>query len=154
MDVGGLPIAMRGLRSLTTPLHLISPCMWHCVRPAAAAWRPAHAFHPSLDVRTRCQATAVEEQTVVSQAQSADSANGAILAPVHNADAPTFQEAIARLQGYWSQFGCAICQPHNTEVMHHRKRQLVDALSEPATTACSFWVSRRRGEPGRWERAP
>ena len=28
----------------------------------------------------------------------------------------TFQEAIARLQEYWSSLGCAIWQPHNTEV--------------------------------------
>ncbi|CAD7695289.1 unnamed protein product [Ostreobium quekettii] len=31
-------------------------------------------------------------------------------------DAPTFQEAIARLQGYWASLGCTVWLPHNTEV--------------------------------------
>ena len=31
-------------------------------------------------------------------------------------DAPSFQEAIAKLQEYWASIGCAIWLPHNTEV--------------------------------------
>lgn len=31
-------------------------------------------------------------------------------------DAPTFQEAISKLQQYWASVGCAIWLPHNTEV--------------------------------------
>ncbi|EFJ48902.1 hypothetical protein VOLCADRAFT_59982 [Volvox carteri f. nagariensis] len=31
-------------------------------------------------------------------------------------DAPTFQEAISKLQEYWASVGCAIWLPHNTEV--------------------------------------
>lgn len=30
--------------------------------------------------------------------------------------APTFQEAIAKLQSYWSSVGCTVWLPHNTEV--------------------------------------
>ena len=30
--------------------------------------------------------------------------------------APTFQEAIFRLQNYWSSKGCVVWLPHNTEV--------------------------------------
>lgn len=30
--------------------------------------------------------------------------------------APTFQEAISRLQQYWASVGCALWLPHNTEV--------------------------------------
>jgi hypothetical protein len=33
-----------------------------------------------------------------------------------NPEAPTFQDAILRLQQYWSSKGCAIWLPHNTEV--------------------------------------
>ena len=132
MDVGKLPDAMSSLRRLTTPLHLLSPCVWQCVRPTAAAWRPGSACH-LLSIRTRCQATAVEEQTAVSQPQTSARINGAVQAPAYSADAPTFQEAIARLQGYWSQYGCAICQPHNTEVMAGTRRNMSDPLPE----ACS-----------------
>ncbi|MEW5302291.1 MAG: hypothetical protein WDW36_005092 [Sanguina aurantia] len=32
------------------------------------------------------------------------------------ASIPTFQEAISRLQAYWSEVGCAVWLPHNTEV--------------------------------------
>lgn len=31
--------------------------------------------------------------------------------------APTFQEAISRLQDYWASVGCAVWLPHNTEVL-------------------------------------
>lgn len=31
-------------------------------------------------------------------------------------DAPSFQEAITKLQEYWASVGCAIWLPHNTEV--------------------------------------
>jgi glycyl-tRNA synthetase len=30
--------------------------------------------------------------------------------------APSFQEAIKRLQDYWASVGCIVWQPHNTEV--------------------------------------
>lgn len=33
-----------------------------------------------------------------------------------NKAAPTFQEAIAKLQDYWASVGCAVWLPHNTEV--------------------------------------
>ncbi len=115
MEVGGQPHAMRGLRQLANPLHNLAPCVWRCVRPATAAWRPGHALQQS-DVRTRSQATAVDQQTAVSVPHTANDSNGASQPLVSNANAPTFQDAIARLQTYWSQFGCAICQPHNTEV--------------------------------------
>ena len=116
MEVGGSPHAMRGLRQLANPLHILAPCVWRCVRPAA--WRTGHALQ-QLDVRTRSQATAVEQQMTVSEPHTADDSNSAVQPLVSNANAPTFQDAIARLQTYWSQFGCAICQPHNTEVRNH-----------------------------------
>lgn len=36
--------------------------------------------------------------------------------PPGPAQGPTFQEAIQRLQDYWSRQGCAVWLPHNTEV--------------------------------------
>ena len=130
MDVEGLPNAMRGLQRLTTPLHLISPCVWRCVRPAGVAWQPGHACLHWLGPRTRCRATAVEQQTAVSQPQTSNSTNGAVQASVLSADAPTFQEAIARLQRYWSHYGCAICQPHNTEVIYCLQWHMIDANAD------------------------
>ena len=76
----------------------------------------------SSDVRTRSQATAVDQQAAVSEPHTANDSNGVVQPLVSNANAPTFQDAIARLQAYWSQFGCAICQPHNTEVRNHAAR--------------------------------
>ena len=54
------------------------------------------------------QAAAVEAPTAASPA--AASAKG----PANGA--PTFQEAISRLQEYWASVGCALWLPHNTEV--------------------------------------
>jgi glycyl-tRNA synthetase len=54
------------------------------------------------------RAAAVEAPTASSAA-----ANGEHKAA---ASAPSFQEAIARLQEYWAGVGCALWLPHNTEV--------------------------------------
>ena len=129
MDAVRPPHAMRGLRQLAAPLHNLAPGVWRCARPTTAAWRSGHAWR-QLDVRTRSQATAVQEQRAASEPQTAHEANGAVQPPARSADAPTFQDAIARLQSYWAQFGCAICQPHNTEVM-----TCIGRLSRPLQTA-------------------
>lgn len=44
-------------------------------------------------------------------APASSSSNGS-----DHADAPTFQEAIFRLQQFWSSRGCVVWLPHNTEV--------------------------------------
>jgi glycyl-tRNA synthetase len=33
-----------------------------------------------------------------------------------NASAPTFQDAVRKLQDYWANAGCVVWMPHNTEV--------------------------------------
>lgn len=42
--------------------------------------------------------------------------NGAASGKGSIATAPTFQEAVKRLQDYWSAQGCIVWLPHNTEV--------------------------------------
>ena len=66
----------------------------------------------SSNVPAAQQTTTVE----LGQQQSyrTPSANGSEV--VQASGSLTFQEAIARLQEYWSSVGCAIWQPHNTEV--------------------------------------
>ncbi|KAF8057144.1 EDD1 [Scenedesmus sp. PABB004] len=43
-------------------------------------------------------------------------ANGAAAGPGASGAAPTFQEAIKRLQDFWAAAGCVVWLPHNTEV--------------------------------------
>ena len=59
------------------------------------------------------RASAVDQQTEKGLDNRSATSNGA-----HHvkATALTFQEAIARLQEYWSSKGCALWQPHNSEV--------------------------------------
>jgi hypothetical protein len=45
--------------------------------------------------------------------------------------APTFQEAIARLQEYWASVGCAVWLPHNTEVLRWRRPHCRAAAAPP-----------------------
>lgn len=56
-------------------------------------------------------APAVTEAPAVQQ-QANVSSNG----KGSNSSAPTFQEAIKRLQDYWAAAGCVVWLPHNTEV--------------------------------------
>lgn len=63
----------------------------------------------------RSQATAVQSEQQTAQPPASQAAYATSAPLTRNLDAPTFQEAIIRLQNYWADFGCAICQPHNTE---------------------------------------
>ncbi|GIL46417.1 hypothetical protein Vafri_3416 [Volvox africanus] len=66
-----------------------------------------------------CAAAAVPAAAPVVEAPSAAIGNGIVAATQRSGlvqDAPTFQEAIAKLQEYWASVGCAIWLPHNTEV--------------------------------------
>ena len=53
-------------------------------------------------------------RAISTEAAPAESSANAAASPPTNA--PTFQDAILRLQQYWSSKGCAIWLPHNTEV--------------------------------------
>ena len=76
-------------------------------RPPAKAGRSRRAVRVaraiSADASTATSASTANEQRNVS-------------GPRGNPEAPTFQDAILRLQNYWSSQGCAIWLPHNTEV--------------------------------------
>ncbi|GIL97072.1 hypothetical protein Vretimale_2680 [Volvox reticuliferus] len=64
-------------------------------------------------------AAAVPAAAPIIEAPSPASGNGTNAASQRGGlvqDAPTFQEAIAKLQEYWASVGCAIWLPHNTEV--------------------------------------
>lgn len=94
-----LPRALTGSRALRT-LCAAAPL------PGRRATQPSQPRGVSSG-RALPQAAAVEAPTAASPAASAKGpANGA----------PTFQEAISRLQEYWASVGCALWLPHNTEV--------------------------------------
>ncbi|PRW56476.1 Glycine-tRNA ligase chloroplastic mitochondrial [Chlorella sorokiniana] len=95
-----LPRALTGSRALRTL----------CVAAPLPGRRPAQPPQPRglSSGRALPQAAAVEAPTASSTAAASSKgpANGA----------PTFQEAISRLQEYWAGVGCALWLPHNTEV--------------------------------------
>ena len=95
-----LPRTLSGARALRTL----------CAAAPLPGRRPAQPAQPRgvSSGRALPQAAAVEAPTASSPAAASTSgpANGA----------PTFQEAISRLQEYWASVGCALWLPHNTEV--------------------------------------
>ena len=70
--------------------------------------RSSSPFARSMTRLTKSRASASE----TAPAAARDSSSSAR----RNPSAPTFQDAILRLQQYWSSRGCAIVLPHNTEV--------------------------------------
>jgi hypothetical protein len=73
----------------------------------AASQRDGSAASQRSSLATRAAQGSVEAPT-------APTAASAGVRPVPGA--PTFQEAISRLQQYWAGVGCALWLPHNTEV--------------------------------------
>lgn len=76
-----------------------------------------------------------------------------------NAAAPakglSFQDAIARLQAYWSSKGCAVCLPHNTEVKP--EQQMLCGVLSMLVSTCTNACTKSQLEillRHRWERAP
>lgn len=60
-------------------------------------------------------------RTFASATEVAPSAESYTATPrKENKDAPTFQQAIQRLQDYWAEKGCCVFLPHNTEVRIYR----------------------------------
>jgi len=66
---------------------------------------------PSSSCRTRAIASSPDASAAAASTPSVSSAASGV-----NTDAPTFQQAIDRLQNYWASKGCAVWLPHNTEV--------------------------------------
>ena len=79
------------------------------------SWMPAQRSVPSLSLGTSRRAVRVNRAISTDAATAAD-ASASPKAPTGPAGAPTFQDAILRLQQYWSSRGCALWLPHNTEV--------------------------------------
>lgn len=69
---------------------------------AASASAPAVADQPSA-------AAAAQQHSQPATGNGVSGKSGAVTAP-------TFQEAVKRLQDYWSAQGCIVWLPHNTEV--------------------------------------
>ena len=116
----GVPRTMNSLRrfAVSFPLRSAhSPPSLLCGRLASGGSAPARAGNALRGHHVRSQATAVETQQETSLPPPSPAPQlSAQAALPRNPDAPSFQEAIIRLQNYWAKFGCAICQPHNTEV--------------------------------------
>lgn len=77
----------------------------------AAAMEPT-ASAPTPAPFTRTGASAVAKAAAAAAMASRSHPTGRPTV----ASIPTFQEAISRLQAYWSEVGCAVWLPHNTEV--------------------------------------
>lgn len=104
-------LARRGLGQL--PRTLGSSRALRTLASAAQQPRrrePLGPTAPQRSLATPARAAAVDAPSSASSSQAAgNGGNGP--AP----GAPTFQEAIARLQEYWAGVGCALWLPHNTE---------------------------------------
>jgi len=79
--------------------------------PAAQARREGGRLLPGRPTLAAPAASVAHE--AVAEAQPP---GGAGTPPAPGQQGPTFQEAIQRLQDYWSRQGCAVWLPHNTEV--------------------------------------
>lgn len=84
--------------------------------------------HISAAVSTRTSSSSSSDRKrVVSNAASATEAaatNQVPPQPRSPASAPSFQDAITKLQAYWASVGCALWLPHNTEVIQRRWTQM------------------------------
>ena len=95
------------------------------VRPRAANWTAAACAAGAAAVRAAVTGQrAGGRQWVLPRAAAAEVATTAPSqtaqhshsAPKASVNAPTFQQAICKLQDYWASVGCAMWLPHNTEV--------------------------------------
>jgi hypothetical protein len=94
---------IRATQGSTAPLASPIRYSMGAVRRSAGSLRGARA--PSA-ATTDAPATSTPSPMQAHAASAAPS----------NPEAPTFQDAISRLQAYWASCGCAIYLPHNTEV--------------------------------------
>ncbi|KAK3277915.1 glycine--tRNA ligase, chloroplastic/mitochondrial, variant 2 [Cymbomonas tetramitiformis] len=108
--------ALRLPSAITTKLKLLAPkpCSYHsgkCFGKVRVLRRSGPSltkvFRPKESSKGTCFASIATDVHSVSADNTETSANP---------DAPTFQDAIQRLQSYWASKGCAMYLPHNTEV--------------------------------------
>ena len=110
---------------LPVPRHLCRVCG---ARHVHTYVRQGHAQRSPVflgqTARTRGRSTSRWQQCTAGAADSAIDAGvasqerraGSIANVAEARQGPSFQDAIAALQAYWSSNGCAVCLPHNTEV--------------------------------------
>eukprot|EP00887_Chlorella_sp_A99_P006103 scaffold22.g6103.t1 len=102
--------SLRGLTASVAQRRLLCGILGSVRRSSAAPLGPSRGEGlPRNSGLATCARAAAVEAPHAAQAPG----NGAI--STQN-NAPTFQEAIARLQEYWASVGCAVWLPHNTEV--------------------------------------
>lgn len=90
------------------------PTPW--VRPRRLNWPAQLGSRPRRALWQRCNASAADaaiDAGAASQVRQHGSGGDHAAAARQG---PSFQDAIAALQSYWSSKGCAVCLPHNTEV--------------------------------------
>lgn len=121
-------------------LPLLSLPSTKCVPLLAAA----HVYHRRLRPALRTNATNTASPAVESALGSNPGGNAttrtdvaASHSSVRQRQGPTFQEAINRLQAYWSSKGCAMCMPHNTEVTCPQPAWKVTRFQEYIHYRCS-----------------
>ncbi|GBF89751.1 hypothetical protein Rsub_02921 [Raphidocelis subcapitata] len=83
--------------------------------PGPARWPAAARALSSSPPRAVADARAPAASPAAPAADGKAAGNGAAAA-AGAAEAPTFQDAIRRLQDYWASLGCVVWMPHNTEV--------------------------------------
>lgn len=81
-----------------------------CAATPLPGRRPAQPPQPRTLATGRVLPRAAAVEAPAASSPAAGSSKGTA------GSAPTFQEAIARLQDYWASVGCALWLPHNTEV--------------------------------------
>jgi len=115
---GGLALARRAMGTRFTLQRLMGGSK--ALRALSPACQLPHQRAETFagPARSLCTTKAVSQAAAVdaSPAAAAQESNGSTAQRAVAAGAPTFQEAIARLQEYWAGVGCALWLPHNTEV--------------------------------------
>lgn len=116
--IGPVPLqTCRGPQPFTSALKSGKP-RW--TRAAPAQDRSLNGAASGAALRNIRVQTAVDAVVAPSATPSTPSVpHAAAAAPAKspaNSKAPTFQEAVAKLQEYWAQHGCIVWLPHNTEV--------------------------------------
>ena len=108
IGASGLPL-LRALR--TAPARRCAAINLRCISSLGQALHLIGRGPPLRPLPPRMRSVAASSTT-----ESAPTAASGATEVKRNPSAPTFQEAISRLQQYWASVGCAVWLPHNTEV--------------------------------------
>lgn len=90
----------------------VSKCSFGSQTLAASTRRSLLCASSRIVAAAAAAAAPVTEVPAAAQRVATSSSNG----NGSNSSAPSFQEAIKRLQDYWAAAGCVVWLPHNTEV--------------------------------------